>query len=281
MANDGTGSQWDETDPADGAAVKDGAKQIRDARIGDRLRWGKEHATPVAGTITTGNLQSTGGGEHKAGSAFAYTGHTAPTLRPDGVTALTAADKGRLWCDETVSPPVMYQYSGVAWVAVTGGSTKVATIVDSEARGTDGGNAVAGVWTKRILNTLSDPSSIVTSLAASIFTLPAGTYHIRISAPAFNTDHHQIRLKNNTDTTYTYGTTEYSSNAAGGASTTSRSVVDVILTIGGAKAFQVDHIARQSVTGIGFGKASDVTWTGYGSADSRTEIYTQVAITKI
>lgn len=99
MANAGDGSSWDETDPADSAPIPDGAKQIRDIRKALDLRLKKEHEQPVDGTITTGKLGSTGGGEHLPGSAKAYWSAAAsvPLFRPDTVTVFDADDAGRLW----------------------------------------------------------------------------------------------------------------------------------------------------------------------------------------
>lgn len=57
-----------------------------------RIRLAKEHVTPAASSV---------GGEHKRGSAIDWFQTTAPTTRPDGVTALTTDDRGRTWCDTT------------------------------------------------------------------------------------------------------------------------------------------------------------------------------------
>jgi hypothetical protein len=57
-----------------------------------RIRLAKEHVTPAASSV---------GGEHKQGSAIDWFQTTAPTTRPDGVTALTTDDLGRTWCDTT------------------------------------------------------------------------------------------------------------------------------------------------------------------------------------
>lgn len=275
MPNDGTGTGWDVTDPADGANLSDGAKQIRDLRIADALRANKEHVTAAAGTNP---LLQTGGGEHKAGSAFAYIGNVAPTTRPDG-TALTVADKGRIWINETVTPPLVYQYSGAAWIGIT--DNRTAEIYDTKAAGTNGGTSVASTWSLRTLNTLVDAANpIVTSLAANQFMLPAGTYHIQASCPAFNSDNHQCRIKNVTDTTFSYGTTEYSSNAAGGAGCMTRSVIDLIVTIAAPKVFQLEHAVRFAAVNNGFGIASDATWTAF-SASGRAEVYSKVMIRKL
>lgn len=90
MANDGTGTNWDENDPLGGSPERDGHVQIRDVRKGVRSRMAKEHTT-FAG--------SGAGGEHKKGSAMGYWGDYSvafPTLRPDGTTTLNANDAARI-----------------------------------------------------------------------------------------------------------------------------------------------------------------------------------------
>ena len=87
MANDGTGTGWAETDPTDSEFVSDGAQEIRDIRKGTRIRTEYEHETFAA---------SSAGGEHKKGSAKAYYQDASPANRPDGSTALTSADAGRM-----------------------------------------------------------------------------------------------------------------------------------------------------------------------------------------
>lgn len=105
MANDAAGTTWSESEPALTDPRFLGQQEIRGLRTGVRLRTAREHET-FAG--------ASAGGEHKTGSAKAYneTG-TGPTLRPDGVTALTAADAGRIWRD--VDDGQLNLYTGTAW----------------------------------------------------------------------------------------------------------------------------------------------------------------------
>ena len=86
-----TGTGWDEdapvanTDPHGNACY-----EIRDLRKGLRIRVSKEHVALAANSV---------GGEHKQGSAVAWIQATEPTTRPDGETALTSSDLGRIWVD--------------------------------------------------------------------------------------------------------------------------------------------------------------------------------------
>lgn len=116
MAHDGTGTGWTITDPQDTELRSLGAKEIRDLRIGMAIRIDKEHQPLSA---------SSGGGEHKEGSAVVYNdiASTFPTNKPDGATALDANDDGRL----AVVDGQMYIYDGVntQWVTLARGNFTV------------------------------------------------------------------------------------------------------------------------------------------------------------
>lgn len=101
MANT-TANDWDETSPAITDARRNGAAEILSLRQGTRLRLDKEHVATATGGA---------GGEHKGGSAKCYLQTSAPTTRPDGVTALTAADNGRIWVHSTTGVAKVYKHS--------------------------------------------------------------------------------------------------------------------------------------------------------------------------
>lgn len=118
MANLADGTTWDEDAPAAGDPRKDGQVEIRGLRKGVRLRSEREHETYAS---------SSAGGEHKQGSAKAYlqssSQSSAPTLRPDGTTALDSDDDGRVWVDS--DDYAVYVYEHPSWVQASG--TQVAT----------------------------------------------------------------------------------------------------------------------------------------------------------
>jgi hypothetical protein len=125
MAHDGTGAGWSTTAPANSDAALDGAKEIRDLRIGVGARMSKEHVALAAAGA---------GGEHLAGSAVAFVEATVdePTTRPDGVS-LSADDAGRLWVDLTLG--TLTYWNGTAWTdllvsAVVDDSVTTAMIQD-------------------------------------------------------------------------------------------------------------------------------------------------------
>jgi hypothetical protein len=263
MANDGTGTGWDETHPSSTDPEGAGYLEIQDIRKGMRLRYAKEHNTPAA---------SGAGGEHKAGSAKAYVGGSAPTTRPDGVTALDSTDAGRLWVNGA-----LYEWTGSAWVAISGGgggggtTVQVALVEGVQTDGTNDGTFTSGAWQTRTLNFENDPSGIVT-VSGNQFTLNAGTYVIRAEAPALQVDQHQARLWNVTDGTGVYGTTEYSNSS--GAFVTNRSIVYAILTLAGTKVFQLQHRCQTTRAFYGFGQGNLASFGGVC-------VYSAVTITKL
>ena len=147
----------------------------------------------------------------------------------------------------------------------------VAIIADVKDSATYGGGFTAGAWRTRDLNTeLDDPSNIVT-IASNQFTLQAGTYLVEWSAPAYKVDRHSSRLQNITDsTTEVLGTTEYSNDIDG---VISRSMGASILTITGAKAFEIQHYGAVTRASYGFGLNSNVS--------NINSVYTLVKIHKI
>jgi hypothetical protein len=122
MAHDGTGAGWDETAPADGDPRKDGAKEIRDLRIGVRIRMEEEHITPAASSV---------GGRHKEGSAMLYRQDDAPTDDPGG-TALGADDDGRAWLESDTGILRVYDGANTTFKGVSlipDGNTDISTDV--------------------------------------------------------------------------------------------------------------------------------------------------------
>jgi hypothetical protein len=141
---------------------------------------------------------------------------------------------------------------------------------DRKASGTAGGTFTSGADRTRDLNTeVYDPNGWC-SLSANQFTLVAGTYIIAWNAVAFLCDVHQSLLYNATDAAEVgRGTAEYSYSSA--PISQSRSQGNLPVTIAGSKAFEIRHRCQTTAATNGMGAAG-----GLG-----TEIYTQVAITRV
>jgi hypothetical protein len=106
MANTSADS-WDIASPANGDSVSNAALEMRVLREGVANRINKEHAD-----IATAGV----GGEHAQGSGMAYYAAVAPTLRPDGITAFTSADTGRLYLKS--GDGTFWVYNGTSFIQV-------------------------------------------------------------------------------------------------------------------------------------------------------------------
>ncbi len=126
---------------------------------------------------------------------------------------------------------------------------RVATIKDVKASTVQGGTFTGGTYQDRTLNTLDDPMGIVTSLSSNTFTLPAGTYLIDFSAPAFSSTNsgiqeHKAKIRNTTDSTDSIiGSVEYNTRLTTSSVISNRSVGTGIITITAPKAFKLQHYA--------------------------------------
>jgi hypothetical protein len=146
---------------------------------------------------------------------------------------------------------------------------RVAYLSDVKPSGTTGGTSISGAQT-RTLNILVDPTGFVTSLASNQFTLPAGTYEIYATAPAYRSQRHKARVRSITDggATVLSGSSEYAFNAD---TTQSISTISGVFTITTSKTFDIQHTFEVG-SALGLGVNSS-----FGDA----EVFTQVKITKI
>jgi hypothetical protein len=165
-----------------------------------------------------------------------------------------------------------YMLLATSSLGITGGSTgdQIAIIIDEKTDGTSGGTFTSGAWRTRDLNTkLHDDIGI--TLSSNEFTLPAGTYEVRINAPAYRVDYHQARLYNVSDAVVALtGTSEIANDSS---NTPTHSFITGTFTIASSKTFRVEHDADTTNATSGFGIAS--------SATGVPEVYTQVHIRKL
>ena len=145
-----------------------------------------------------------------------------------------------------------------------------AVIADQKATNGTGGSTSTGTFNTRDLNTkLVDDDNIV-SISSNQFTLQAGTYLLKASAPAYKAQRHQIIIWNATDSSVAaVGTSEYNDNSTG---TQTRSFATGRVTIGAAKAFEIRHRVAVAESTYGFGVESNY--------DLQPSIYTVVEIFK-
>ena len=235
----------------------------------------------LTGLTVNGNITVTGtvNGRDISNDATTFNNHIANTSNPhnttiDHVTPTTTkgdilVENGTnmvrlpVGANDTVLVADSTQANGIKWSLPP--TIKYAVIRDVKIAGTNGGTANANIWETRTLNTLNDPSAIVSSLATNQFTLSAGNYYISVNAPVYRVGLHQIRLWNaTTSTVTTYG---QSSQGEFGDSAT----LDIALTITVSTIFRIQHRTSGGEATIGYGYANN-----FGG----DEVYTVVNITK-
>lgn len=98
-----------EDEPSGGDDPSYGDDEIRNLKEAVRERFTKEHKMDLA--VGTAGLD----GWHRPGTAVVYFQASEPTTRPDGVTALSANDNGRLWIRSSDYRVSVYEH-GTGWV---------------------------------------------------------------------------------------------------------------------------------------------------------------------
>jgi hypothetical protein len=139
-----------------------------------------------------------------------------------------------------------------------------AVLEDQQPMNTAGGASAIGLQT-RVLNTIQSDSGVGVTLAVNQFTLPAGTYRIEASAPAFSVAGHFIQLEDVPNTFTVIGTSELAINIQ------TRSFLSHVITIAVATTFRIRHYTSV-VNGNGLGVPVNA---------ANPEVYTQVTIQRI
>lgn len=148
------------------------------------------------------------------------------------------------------------------------GMFQIAYIYDEKSQGTNGG-ACSTSWQTRTLNAIASDTIGVT-LSSNVFTIPAGTYDVLASAPAYYCQRHRTRLvHSDTTSVIAYGTSEYSN----GNYAQTRSIIDTRFTIYGTSNFKIEHYTAATNATNGFGVETNAT--------NAKEVYTTVRLTKI
>ena len=169
------------------------------------------------------------------------------------------------------STNVVQYYDGAAWATV-GPSTGITSAIfnETQASGTNGGGSTATTWTKRTLNTTVVNNISGASIAASVITLPAGSYIVTASAPSFESNLFKIRLQNTTDSsTAALGTSELT----GSSVVQTNGIVSGFFTITGNKNFELQHYVQSARANLGFGNPTSIA--------SISEVYTTIQIDKV
>lgn len=153
------------------------------------------------------------------------------------------------------------------WLVVSNQPPRILVVRDEKTSGTNAGASIFGTQ-QRTLNTVVINTISGASLSSNNVTLPAGTYLVEASTPAFNANAHQASLVNVTDSiTYT-GTSETASSSGGCAT---KSFIDTYFTITSAKVFKINH----------FTTTVNATGLGPNTSSGLPEVYTVAKFTKI
>jgi hypothetical protein len=146
----------------------------------------------------------------------------------------------------------------------------IAIFNETQANNTNGGTFTAGSFVKRVLNTTVVNNITGCTLTSSVIALPAGTYQIYASAPAYDVNQHKIIFRNTTDSTNTLiGTSE---RAPADSSVQTRSFLSGAFTIAASKNFELQHRCSITENNTGLGQPSD-----FGVS----EVYAEITITRI
>lgn len=156
--------------------------------------------------------------------------------------------------------------------ATTSQIPKYAKLSDVKTAGTQGGSFSSGAWRTRTINTEDTDADSIVTLSSNQFTLQAGTYRIKASAPATYVNGHQAKLRNTSDSADTIlGTSEYASTADISLHNT-RSIIAGQFTIAGTKTFEIQHCCETTNATQGFGSRANC---------GVSEVYTIVEIWKV
>jgi len=140
---------------------------------------------------------------------------------------------------------------------------------DEKSAGTNGGGLLAGAWYQRELNTVQVNTITGASLSSNQITLPAGTFYVSWSAPAYFVDGHQsIFTSTPTATISIVGTTARTNSSV---FMTTESSGSGVFTIGSSTIFEIQHRCIVNNATSGRGIAMGIT----------TEVYSTIEIWKI
>jgi len=146
---------------------------------------------------------------------------------------------------------------GTAVVSSGGLFASYAIIADQKAANGASGTFTQDAWRTRDLNDeITDPDGIV-SISSNQFTLAAGSYMIRWSAPAYQVQAHQTKLLDVTATAdIEFGSAEFAEDDSGGQ-TVSRSFGAARVTPSGSNVYEIQHYCADTCSSSGFGERNN------------------------
>ena len=154
---------------------------------------------------------------------------------------------------------------------------RIATISDVKANGTPGGTPSNGAYFARTLNTITDPTGIVTSLGSNQFVLPAGEYYIEAVSPfAFVAQGGvmaKIKLRNVSDgTDVIIGDNSYLGASVNGEASGGKAHLRGNIVISSPKTFELQYRTTSTWANIGL---------GVNASFGDNEVYSLVTVQKV
>ena len=146
---------------------------------------------------------------------------------------------------------------------------------DAKSAGTNGGTFTTGSWQTRDLNVLNEDGGTSNDgcswcvLSSNRFTVPAGTYDLYATLPARIVNSTKCRLYDITNSVDAI----IGATMGNGGSLETNSVIDGTITPTVPTTYEIQHYCTLTSATNGFGYPSNI--------DSKSEVYTQVRITKI
>ncbi len=227
----------------------------------------------ITGTTATTALTMTAGQQMLLlpSGAWPMTYH-ATTMNINGGASYTCTAGDRIFAAKDLAGVIRVSIIKQDGTAIVAGGVSVGVQLvhfqDQKANGTHGGASSAATWNTRTLNTEVSNTISGASLASSQITLPAGSYRMWATAPAYTVSKSRLRLRNITDTT----TTLSGGNSTDEGTNLSQTyTLQGRFTIAAQKTFELQHYTASAVATFGLGVACS---TG------ESEIYADVMIWK-
>lgn len=145
--------------------------------------------------------------------------------------------------------------NGITWVSQPP-VTPTLIVRDEKTSGTSGGASPSGAWAVRALNTVAMNTITGASLVSNQITLPAGTYEVDASCPAYAAYGHKTRLRTTGGVTLVDGTSERTE--PGAFTITGRSIVRGGFTLAASTVVQLEHYFN-STNGMGLGYNASIS----------------------
>lgn len=208
--------------------------------------------------------------------ALTLTHHATNLILPGGANITTAAGDRAIVRAETTTTARVIAYIRASGLPVVNPTVSPAFesallhVEDQQSSGTAGGTFTSGAWQTRTLNTVKTNQISGASVASNQITLPAGTYFISATAPAYLVNAHKLKLRNITDSSDAIiGTSEISDSVSGSQT---RSRLCGRITIAAQKVFELQHQCGTTRATNGF---------GYTSGLSVVEVFSEIQVWKV